>query len=197
MDSMSSGTKAPHQEYLLQGTIHDDSSDILIHRLRGLCENYTKFHNQESVYSIKNAVGGSAVNIRLRRSLNPEQTDRIPWKIFYLGQPEIGDRNRQAMVRTHLDISCSEDAKAFVEDLGFKLDYEYTSQGWLFRKGRMRAIVSKIKHTDNTPVTTSHLVELSMVSPTSNEQVASDMHAFAEQLRPLVSLDKVDHNRVM
>ena len=40
------------------------------------------------------------------------------------------------------------------------------------------------------PVTSSHLVELSVLAPSGNDAVAEDMKAFAEQLKPLVMLDK-------
>ncbi len=42
------------------------------------------------------------------------------------------------------------------------------------------------------PVSQSHLVELSVLAPSGNDAVAEDMKLFAEQLKPLVSLDKVD-----
>ena len=52
--------------------------------------------------------------------------------------------------------------------------------------------------TDNLePVSQSHLVELSVLAPSGNDAVAEDMKLFAEQLKPLVSLDKVDLRRPM
>jgi len=38
------------------------------------------------------------------------------------------------------------------------------------------------------PVSGSHLVELSVVAPTGQEQIADDMRNFAEQLKPYPSL---------
>jgi len=68
------------------------------------------------------------------------------------------------------------------------------------RKGRIKVTVSKVfkiggpgSNVDNLdPVSQSHLVELSVLAPSGNDAVAEDMKLFAEQLKPLVSLDKVD-----
>ena len=48
---------------------------------------------------------------------------------------------------------------------------------------------------DGEPMTASHLVELSVLAPSGSVAVADDMKNFAEQLRPLVNLDKVDPRR--
>ena len=45
------------------------------------------------------------------------------------------------------------------------------------------------------PVTSSHLVELSVLAPSGNDAVAEDMKNFADQLKPLVMLDKFDLRR--
>ena len=73
-------------------------------------------------------------------------------------------------------------------------------KGFLFRKGRMKVTVSKILKPnpaggDGEPMTGSHLVELSVLAPSGSVAVADDMKNFAEQLRPLVNLDKVDPRR--
>ena len=44
-------------------------------------------------------------------------------------------------------------------------------------------------------VTSSHLVELSVLAPSGNDAVAEDMKNFADQLKPLVMLDKFDLRR--
>ena len=47
---------APWQEYLLQGSILDSSCDVLLHRLRGLCDNADNtpqtFNDYEAVYQL-------------------------------------------------------------------------------------------------------------------------------------------------
>lgn len=45
-------------------------------------------------------------------------------------------------------------------------------------------------------VSQSYLVELSVLAPSGQESVAEDMKAFAEQLKPLVQLDKIDYKRL-
>ena len=84
-----------------------------------------------------------------------------------------------------------------------RLEYEYISRGLIFRKGRIKVTVSKIyklgssgANTDNLEgLTGSHLVELSVLAPSGNDAVAEDMKNFADQLKPLVMLDKFDLRR--
>ncbi len=45
-------------------------------------------------------------------------------------------------------------------------------------------------------ISESYLVELSVLAPRGQDAIAEDMRSFAEQLRPLVNLDKVDYKRL-
>lgn len=60
MDSLSAALKSniiPNQEYLLQGSVLDTSVEVLLHRLRGLCDNVDHgpepFHDHEMCFSIR------------------------------------------------------------------------------------------------------------------------------------------------
>lgn len=60
VDSLVAASKnniIPNKEYLLQGSIMDSSVDILLHRLRGLCDNVDSgpetFHDHEMCFSIR------------------------------------------------------------------------------------------------------------------------------------------------
>lgn len=50
------GRSVPLQEYILQGSVLDSSCEMLLHRLRGLCDNgdspVETFEDKEYVYSI-------------------------------------------------------------------------------------------------------------------------------------------------
>ena len=59
MDNLSAALKSniiPNQEYLLQGSVHDSAVEVLLHRLRGLCDNDDTgpetFHDHEMCFSI-------------------------------------------------------------------------------------------------------------------------------------------------
>ena len=80
-----------------------------------------------------------------------------------------------------------------------RLEYEFICKGSIFRKGRIKVTVTKIsKMMDNLePLTASHLVELSVLAPSGNDAVGEDMKIFADQLKPLVMLDKFDLRRPM
>ncbi|KAJ8023419.1 Mediator of RNA polymerase II transcription subunit 18 [Holothuria leucospilota] len=188
------------QEYVLQGTILDQSAEALVHRLRALCDNVDQgletFRDHEMVFALH--TGGQTNNqvmLRARRSL--DQADS-PWQLRYLGQTDLSDKSRAVTVRSYLDALTSDTLPAFLNDIGFRLDHEFVAKGHMFRKGKMKVLVSKLfkfqKPNDLQnleAMTSSRLVELSVVAPSGSENIADDMKVFAEQLKPLVSMDKV------
>lgn len=187
---MDQNRRAPSQEYLLQGSVLDDSVDILLHRLRGMCDNseegLIKFREHEIVYVMRE------VSVRVRKQLhNPEQ----PYTLCYIGNPEIG--NRPTTVRTCVEVNCTQNVSAFLHELGFTVDYEFIRYGWLFKRNRLKATVAKICRVEPpSQISRSHLVEVSTISSSSNEQAATEIQSFSEQLKPLVSLDKIDPRRL-
>lgn len=190
------------QEFLLQGSILDDAVEHLLHRLRGLCDNadsgYEMFHDHEMAYILRSPTSAAVqpVSLRVRRSVEPKDKD-MPWHLRYLGQHEVGDKNRATLVRSCVDVSCSTNVAHFLEEMGFKRDFEYLSKGYIFKKGRMKVIVAKISRTDPMEhVSNSYLVELSVVAPSGQDGLADEVKSFAEQLKPLVSLEKVDPRRL-
>ncbi|XP_071830512.1 mediator of RNA polymerase II transcription subunit 18-like [Apostichopus japonicus] len=186
------------QEYVLQGTILDHSAEALLHRLRALCDNVDQgmelFKDHEMVYVLRGQ-SNNQVMLRARRSLDHANN---PWQLRYLGQTDLSDKSRSVTVRSYLDSLTSESLSAFLNDIGFRLDHEFVAQGHMFRKGKMKIILSKLhkiqKLSDTQsiePITASQLVELSVVAPSGTENIADDMKAFAEQLKPLVNMDKL------
>ena len=61
----------------------------------------------------------------------------------------------------------------------------------LIEKSRQHRIELLIR-----PFSGSHLVELSVLAPSGSDAIAEDMKNFAEQLRPLVSLDKIGASKI-
>jgi len=194
----------PDQEYLLQGSIMDSKVDVLNHRLRGLCDNVDigreTFEEKEMVFSIR-GTATQPLTLRVRHSMDPGS--KIPWQLRYVGQPEISQK--ATIVRSCYDIACTNNVVEFLQELGCRLEYEYISKGSIFRKGRIKVSVSKVFKIggpggvmDNLePMSGSHLVELSVLAPSGNDAVAEDMKTFAEQLKPLVMLDKFDLRRAI
>lgn len=86
----------------------------------------------------------------------------------------------------------------YLNELGCRIEFEYRISGYMFRKGRMKITVAKV-FKGNTPkpepISQSYLVELSIIAPLGQEAIAEDMRAFAEQLKPLVNLEKIDYKR--
>lgn len=63
MDSLTAAMKnniVPNQEYLLQGSVLDSAVEVLLHRLRGLCDNVDSgpetFHDHEMCFSISKRI---------------------------------------------------------------------------------------------------------------------------------------------
>lgn len=207
MESVTSSRRtfsnAPQQEFLMQGSIMDTHCEVLLHRLRGLCDNADEppetFHDYEMVFQIRGPTATPLV-LRARQALDHPE---MPWHLRYVGQPEIGDKNRATMIRSCIDVDTSNNIVQFLNDLGFRLDYEFVLKGFMFRKGRMKVTVAKVcrllqQNNPDTiePVSQSYLVELSVVAPSGQEALADEMKAFSEQLKPLVQLDKIDHRRL-
>ncbi|XP_043275527.1 mediator of RNA polymerase II transcription subunit 18 [Venturia canescens] len=208
MDSLGAAVNSniiPNQEYLLQGSVLDSAVEILLHRLRGLCDNVDSgpetFHDHEMCFSIRRAPPPEQpLLLRVRRALDCQD---MPWQLRYIGQPELGDKTRPTIVRTSIDIATSNTVVEFLTELGCRLDFEYIVRGYMFRKGRMKVTVSKIfkmipgKLPESVEaISQSYLVELSVLAPSGQDAIAEDMRIFAEQLRPLVQLDKIDYKRL-
>ncbi|CAH1401178.1 mediator of RNA polymerase II transcription subunit 18 [Halyomorpha halys] len=211
MDTLSSALKSniiPNQEYLLQGSVLDSAVEVLLHRLRGLCDNVDTgpetFHDHEMCFSILNVESGTSPQpllLRVRRALDYQD---MPWQLRYIGQPEgTGDKSRPTIVRSSIDIGTTSAVVDFLTEMGCRMDFEYIVRGYMFRKGRMKITVSKIfkmgqgKPPESVePISQSYLVELSVLAPSGQDAIAEDMKSFADQLRPLVILDKVDYKRL-
>ncbi|KAF4524431.1 hypothetical protein B566_EDAN013714 [Ephemera danica] len=209
VDSLTAALKSniiPNQEYLLQGSIIDSSVEVLLHRLRGLCDNVDSgpetFHDHEMCFSIR-GTSPQPLLLRVRRALDYPD---MPWQLRYIGQPELG-KSRPTILRSSIDIGCSSSVVEFLTELGCRMDFEYISKGFMFRKGRMKITVSKIFKMGTAqipkpmselvePMSHSYLVELSVLAPSGQDAIADDMRCFAEQLRPLVQLEKVDYKRL-
>jgi len=86
--------------------------------------------------------------------------------------------------------------------MGFRVEYDFVAQGWKFRKNKLKATVCKIYRINNppsleqlSPMTKSHLVEVSVISSSSDERAAAEVNTFSEQLKPLLNLEKKDPRR--
>ncbi|KAJ8919821.1 hypothetical protein NQ315_006350 [Exocentrus adspersus] len=188
MDSLSAALKCniiPNQEYLLQGSVLDQYVEVLLHRLRGLCDNVDSgpesFHDHELCFTLRatNSSGAPMVlPLRVRRALDVSDA---PFQLRYVGQQELGDKNRPTVVRSSIDMACSSTIVDFLTELGCRLDFEYIARG---------------PGEGVEPISQSYLVELSVLAPSGQDAIGEDMRVFAEQLRPLVQLEKIDYKRL-
>lgn len=210
MDSLGAALKCniiPNQEYLLQGSVLDQYVEVLLHRLRGLCDNVDTgpepFHDHEMCFVLRANTGTPMVlPLRVRRALD---TQDAPYQLRYIGQQELGDKSRPTVVRSSIDMACSSSIVDFLTELGCRIDFEYIARGYMFRKGRMKITVSKIFKVGGMvnkagesveAISQSYLVELSVLAPSGHDAIAEDMRVFAEQLKPLVQLEKIDYKRL-
>ena len=100
-----------------------------------------------------NLLSGLTVLLRARRSLSHPTA---PWHLRYLGQPEVGDKSRNALVRNCVDVAASHSLPDFLNEMGFRMDHEFVAKGHIFRRGVLKVVVSKLSrvlvpgNTDNT-----------------------------------------------
>uniref|UniRef100_A0A0K8USZ5 Mediator of RNA polymerase II transcription subunit 18 n=1 Tax=Bactrocera latifrons TaxID=174628 RepID=A0A0K8USZ5_BACLA len=190
------------RQIFVKGSILDSAVDHLIHRLRGLCDTVDaspeQFHDLEVCLSLRQPTQTAPLMLRVRRALDRDS----PFQLRYIGQPEL-DRSRPTLVRSSIDVGCTSTILDFLTELGCRLDFEYVSRGYIFRKGRMKITVSKIKavpgkqqEIGSETVSQSYLVELSVLAPNGQDSIGDEMRIFAEQLKPLVQLEKIDYKRL-
>ena len=63
--------------------------------------------------------------LRVRKAQNLD----APHQLRYIGQSELGDRNRPTLVRSSIDIACTSTIIEFLTELGCRVDFEYTTKG--------------------------------------------------------------------
>lgn len=179
---------------------------LIFFRLKGLCDNVEtapeQFSDYEACFSLRSPIADQLQSqqqapllLRVRKSNDPSEVS-MPFQLRYIGTPEVGDNKRPALVRASFDISCSPTIIDFLTEMGCRLEFEFTIRGYLFRKGRMKISVSKIFRINQEPISQSYLVELSVLAPSGHDAIAEDMRQFAEKLKPLVQLEKIDYKRL-
>lgn len=190
-------------EYFLQGSIGKDSVHTLVHRLRGLCDGVsrqvTTFGDHEMVFTLGNS--SSNISFRVRHSL---EDPKAPWQLRYVGQSEMGDKSQSTLLRSCVEVSTSDNLITFLKELGFKYESEFVLKGYYFVKGHMRIIVSQVCRVINVndpqsaqPISDSYLVEISLMTTVQQDTLAEEIKAFAELLKPLVHLEKIDHRKLL
>lgn len=64
--------------------------------------------------------------LRVRKALDARD---MPYQLRYIGQPDLGDKNRPTVVRSSLDIACSGMLIEFLNELGCRIEFEYSVKG--------------------------------------------------------------------
>ncbi|CAI4230015.1 unnamed protein product [Auanema sp. JU1783] len=204
------GTKAalttmPYQtqECILYGSVNHDFVADLERRLAGLCDHgSTDFHEHEMSFSLKTGISNDPdVCIRLRRRFNLENNSSHQnlWQFRYIGGPEP-DQKCPVIVRKVIDsITYSYNMMEFVKTIGLRMDYEFIARGTAYTCGKIKIIVSALQKSEKAGnydnlkrLSDSYLVEMSISLPESSEytQAAKQLRDFADQLLPLVHMQK-------
>jgi len=179
-----------------------DSVNTLLHRLRGLCDGASSqvamFVDHEMVYTLGSP--SNSISLRVRHSLDDP---KAPWQLRYVGQSEMGDKSRSTLLRSCVEVSTSDNLTTFLKELGFKYENEFVLKGYYFLKGHMRITVSQVCRVESVndpqsaqPISESFLVEISLMTTVQQDTMAEEIKAFAEHLKPLVHLEKIDHRKV-
>lgn len=138
--------------------------------------------------------------MHLRRKFTQSKND--VWHCRYVGPPAAD--KVPAICRTVTDsvVHCPA-MMEFVKNMGLRLEYEFIARGFLFTKGPIKIIVSKIFCTNNPgqynreslkPQTDSHIIEA--IIPVKNDDTAKYakiLKDFCDQLAPLVEFRKVEY----
>ena len=106
----------------------------------------------------------------------------MPWQLKYVGGVEAGVKH--SLMRNQVTVGCSENVTSFLTELGFRANTEFLNKGYLYRKGRLKIVVSKLckmkepgKTDDNSleKITNSHLIEASITVPAGSEDPGREL----------------------
>lgn len=85
-------------------------------------------------------------------------------------------------MRNQVTVGCSENVTSFLTELGFRASFEFLNKGYLYRKGRLKIVVSKLcqmkepgKTEDTIPMNNSHMVEASITVPAGSEDPGQEL----------------------
>ncbi|XP_028410488.1 mediator of RNA polymerase II transcription subunit 18-like [Dendronephthya gigantea] len=197
-------TRSQQLEYFLQGSVEESGLSSLRHRLKGLCDpstTHNKFADHEIVYGLRQYQGSNPITLRARCSLDSHE---MPWQLRYLGEADqVAEKSKNVLTRTCLEVMTTDNLTTFLEELGFGFESEYIAKGYYFKKGDIRVTISRIHRLPtrgNTShveaISSSYLVEASVVSSVQQDSIADELKSFTDQLRPIVHLEKVDHRKI-
>jgi len=191
-------------QYILVGSVPTSNLKYLLHRLRGLCEEAALqdkyFEDHEAVYAMKESSNSSKnFYLRVRRSLIHSDA---PHQLRYLGSSETGEKNRAASMRSCIEVDATDNATSFLEQIGFTFDHETILRGYLFKKGPLKICVSRLhkipekgKFQNAMQMTDSYLVEVTLNTLVQQDALCDEMKNFADYLKPIVVLDKLEQKR--
>jgi mediator of RNA polymerase II transcription subunit 18 len=152
------------------------------------------------VYSTE-TLNEPVISLRVRHALDKPT---LPYILRYVSKPEINESNPTA-IRTCIDVAVTNNVVEFITMMGFRMDYDFIARGYMFKKGAIKVSVIKIfklKYTKKCcepnleTLTRSYLVEASIMAPTGQVVEAEEIRLFAEKLRPIVHLEKIDLARI-
>ncbi|KAM7539355.1 hypothetical protein Aperf_G00000048974 [Anoplocephala perfoliata] len=213
------------QEVFIQGLVSVGQRDMLIARLRGLCQEHSSFTDQEESYSIQTlptstATGASNfVHLRVRRTSQPNLREYVSRPVLrYLGAVESTDRasapisfNSQVCRRSYLEASVHGLLSNFIKCLGFKKDFEFIAEGEIFVRGRAKALVYslfEVIYSSNADmqvsiplkgrnlVPNSSMVEVTAIGSPADDTLQREVVELMELLHPLVIPGFIDHARL-
>lgn len=194
------------KKIILYGSVFADNLPDLERRLTGLCDpGSTEFSEHDLSFSLRTGTDPD-VTIRLRRRFNVDSFNSHQWQFRYIGGPEP-DQKCPVIVRKVIDSTAySHLMMDFVKTLGLRMDHEYIAKGTVWTNGKMKVVISQIQKTEKAGFydqsnlkrfSDSYLVEMSVCLPDSAEYTAAakQLRDFADQLLPLVEMEKVDYWR--
>ncbi|VDO95088.1 unnamed protein product [Heligmosomoides polygyrus] len=188
------------QELILYGSVFADNLPDLERRLTGLCDpGSTEFSEHDLSFSLRTGTDPD-VTIRYNRVVSGAT---LVWRAR---GPEP-DQKCPVIVRKVIDSTAySHLMMDFVKTLGLRMDHEYIAKGTVWTNGKMKVVISQIQKTEKAGFydqsnlkrfSDSYLVEMSVCLPDSAEYTAAakQLRDFADQLLPLVEMEKVDYWR--
>ncbi|CAK9292252.1 unnamed protein product [Gordionus sp. m RMFG-2023] len=193
------------QEYFLQGVITENNLENALQKLKGISDDGDGPLKEFSDYEIglilqKNTPLSSKISssfrMKIRRSLSQFS---LPHYIRYQGPIENTDKTMSTLYRASIDVPCSSNVLSFFMDMGFQQEYEYIAKGYIFHKGKLKITLSKIFNIISPnnyeilqPLSSSYVIDFSIIAPPSQKCLSEIIKVFADQLKPIARIEKIN-----
>jgi len=187
---------------VLFGTVTPEQAGALTSRLEGLADSTTEHADiHKTNYMLKTM--NRFVKLSVSKKMPSKDSSVHPVSVLhYQGVPDTQAHDR-ITTRTVVKAHTGDGAVNFLQDIGFKFDYEVVMKGKQFKCKQIETYLYKVlklvRQNDISSVqdiSTNYLVEVTAKCMNLSDPVVVELLSFADSLKPIVRLEKYDPSKI-